>query len=130
MLTIDGQTKKIRTWINDDPVALHRTITEYEIRIENDDFRVLINRLQQKHFEYYRDFMRLNIDINYPNDETLVRASIPYKESPVKFYKWWRKNQSKVTMNFEERVKLFLTVDRLDSKALIKAHKELIQKKK
>ncbi len=130
ILTIGHQTKKISSWLTDDPVALHRTITEYEIRIENDDFRVLINRLQQKHFEYYRDFMRLNIDINYPNDETLVRASIPYKESPVKFYKWWRKNQSKVTMNFEERVKLFLTVDRLDSKALIKAHKELIQKKK
>lgn len=61
MLTIGHQTKQIKRWLVDDPVALHRTIVEYEITIEKDDYKVLTNKLRLQHFTYYRDFMRLKI---------------------------------------------------------------------
>ena len=75
--------------------------------------------------------MRLRVTVEgIKGFPTEVKAFVPYNEAPVQFYKWWLKNQEKVVMSFAEKIKLFRTVDRLDSKALIKAHKELIQKKK
>lgn len=131
MLTIGGQTKKIRTWINDDPVALHKIKEEYDIILNDNTFRTLLSKIRIYHIEYYRTFMRLGVTVEgIKGFPTEVKAFVPYNEAPVQFYKWWLKNQEKVVMSFTEKIKLFLTVDRLDSKALIKAHKELIQKKK
>lgn len=131
MLTIDGHTKKIRTWINDDPVALHKIKEEYDIILNDSTFRTLLSKIRIYHIEYYRKFMRLRVTVEgIKGFPTEVKAFVPYNEAPVQFYKWWLKNQEKVVMSFAEKIKLFLTVDRLDSKALIKAHKELIQKKK
>ena len=130
MLTIGGQTKKIRTWINDDPVALHKIKEEYDIILNDSTFRTLLSKIRIYHIEYYRKFMRLRVTMEgIKGFPTEVKAFVPYNEAPVQFYKWWLKNQEKVVMSFAEKIKLFLTVDRLDSKALIKAHKELIQKK-
>ena len=128
MLTIGHQTKQIKKWLIEDPIALHRTITEYEIVIEKDDFKVLSNKLRLNHFEYYRDFMRLKLLINFPGYPSQVQASIPYKDCPVKFYKWWRKNTDKIAMNIEEKVKLFLAVEKESPSALIKAHRATIKK--
>ena len=128
MLTIGHQTKQIKKWLVDDPVALHRTIEEYEIVIEKDDFKVLSNRLRLNHFEYYRDFMRLKLLIDFPGYPSLVQAVVPYNDTPVKFYKWWRKHQGEITMNLAEKVKLFLAVERESSTALIKAHRAIIKK--
>lgn len=128
MLTIGHQTKQIKKWLVDDPVALHRIIEEYEIVIEKDDFKVLSNRLRLNHFEYYRDFMRLKLLIDFPGYPSLVQAAVPYNDTPVKFYKWWRKHQGEITMNLAEKVKLFLAVERESSTALIKAHRAIIKK--
>ena len=128
MLTIGHQTKPIKKWLTDDPVALHRTIEEYEIVIEKDDFKVLSNKLRLHHFEYYRDFMRLKVFIDFPGYTTPVQAAIPYSTDPVKFYKWWRKHTEEVTMNLSEKLKLFLAVERESPTALIKAHRALIKK--
>lgn len=128
MLTIGHQTKQIKKWLVDDPVALHRIIDEYEIVIEKDDFKVLSNRLRLNHFEYYRDFMRLKLLIDFPGYPSLVQAVVPYNDTPVKFYKWWRKHQGEITMNLAEKVKLFLAVERESSTALIKAHRAIIKK--
>ena len=126
MLTIGHQTKPIKEWLTYDPVALHKTIKEYEIVIEEDDFKVLSNRLMLEHFDYYRDFLRLKLLIEFPGYSSPVQASVPYNDDPVKFYKWWRKNPRKVTMNFNERVKLFLAVEKESPSALIKAHRAII----
>ena len=128
MLTIGHQTKQIKKWLIEDPVALHRTITEYEIVIEKDDFKVLSNKLRLNHFAYYRDFMHLRILINFPGYPSLVKASVPYKDNPVKFYKWWRKNTDKVTMTLKERLNLFLAVEKDSPSALIKAHRSEIKR--
>ena len=128
LLTIGHQTKKVKRWLIEDPVALHRTIVENEIVIEADDFNVLFNKLRLEHFTYYRDFLRLNILIEFPGYENLVKASVPYKDQPVKFYKWWRRHKDSVTLNLKEKVELYLAVDKQSPMALVKADKELIKK--
>lgn len=130
LLTIGHQTKQVKRWLIDDPVALHKIITEYEIVIESDDFKVLSNKLRLKHFEYFRDFMRLNLLIEFPGYDNMVKASVPYKDSPVKFYKWWRKHKKDVTMNFTEKVKLFLVVDKESPKTLVKEDRLILENKK
>ena len=128
LLTIGHQTKKVKRWLIDDPVALHKTIVENEIVIEADDFKVLSNKLRLEHFTYYRDFLRLNILIEFPGYDNLVKASVPYKDQPVKFYKWWRRHKDFVTLNLKEKVELYLAVDKVTPTALVKADKELIKK--
>lgn len=128
MLTIGHQTKQVKRWLVDDPVALHRTIVEYEITIEKDDYKVLTNKLRLQHFAYYRDFMRLKVLIEFPGYPNLVQASVPYSDVPVKFYKWWRKHTNQISMSLAEKIKLFLAVEKESPKTLIKAHKAIIQK--
>lgn len=128
MLTIGHQTKQVKRWIVDDPVALHRTIVEYEIVIAKNDFHILINKLRRQHYAYYRDFMRLKILIEFPGYPNIVQALVPYNDIPVKFYKWWRKHADLVSMNLEEKIKLFLAVDKESPSVLIKSHRKIIQK--
>lgn len=130
LLTIGHQTKKVKRWLIDDPVALHKTIEEYELVIESDDFRVLTSKLRAEYFEYYRDFMRLNLLIDFPGYDNMVKASIPYKDSPVKFYKWWRKHKKDVTMSFSEKIILFLAVDKESPKTLVKEDRLILENKK
>ena len=40
MLTIDSLTMPIKKWLVEDPVSLHRTIVEYNIWIEKEDFKI------------------------------------------------------------------------------------------
>lgn len=128
LLTIGIRTMPLKKWLIEDPVALHRTITEYKLSINKEEFQVLSNKLRLNHFNYYRDFMRLKLRIEFPGYSELVTASVPYKDYPVKFYKWWRNNQDKIRMNEKETIELFLAVDAQDPRALIKAHKNMIGK--
>ena len=118
----------IKKWLVEDPVSLHRTIVEYNIRIEKEDFKILINKLRLRHFNYYRDYMGLKLLIEFPGYQGLVTASAPYKDCPVKFYKWWKQNKDKIKMNKKEIIKLFLAVDAENPKVLLKAHKAVISK--
>ena len=130
LLTIGRQTKAIKKWMTEDPVALHRTIIEYNIRIEKEYFNVLSNKLRLNHFEYYRDFMGLKLLINFPGYDGLVQASVPYNICPVKFYKWWKQNTEKIRLTNKEQIALFLAVENENPKALLKKHKnQLIIKK-
>lgn len=126
MLTIGSLTMPIRTWLVEDPISLHRTIEEYNLRLESKDFKVLLNKLRLKHFSYYRDFMGLQLLIEFPGYQGLVTASVPYKEYPTKFYKWWRQNQDKIKLSHSETIKLFLAVDAENPKALLKEHRQKI----
>ena len=55
----------IKKWLVEDPVSLHRTIVEYNIWIEKEDFKILTNKLRLQHFNYYRDYMRLKLLIEF-----------------------------------------------------------------
>lgn len=128
MLTIGIQTMPIKKWITEDPVALHRIIVEYNLRIEKENFKILTNKLRLHHFNYYRDVMRLRLLIEFPGYQGLVTASVPYKDCPIKFYKWWKQNQKKIKMSRKETIELFLAVDAENPKVLLKAHRTLIGK--
>lgn len=128
LLSIGRRTLSITKWIVEDAVALHRTVMEYKLVLHAEDFRIMASKLQNHHFAYYRDYMKLDLKIEFPGYEGRVAASIPYQDQPVKFYQWWRKNQDKVTMNTVQTIKLFLKVDEISPKTLIKAHKAKIGK--
>ena len=126
LLTIGNKTMKIKKWITENPVSLHRTVVEYELMIDKSYYKVLMSRLQNCHFAYYRDFMGLKLFIDYPGYNEQVQASVPYNNDPVKFYKWWKKNSDKVTLGYKDQLLLFMAVDKKAPKALTKLHKAMI----
>lgn len=126
LLTIDNKTMKVARWVTENPVLLHRTMIENELTIDKAYYNVLISRLQTNHFAYYKDFMGLKIYIKYPGYDDCVQASVPYSNEPLKFYKWWRKNSDKVTLDYKEQLILFMAVDKISPKSLLKVHRKMI----
>jgi hypothetical protein len=128
LLTIGNKTMKVSKWLNEDPVLLHRIITQYNIHLQGDIYKILMSHLRFQYKEYYRDVMGLRLFIQFQGYDDLVQAVVPYKDQPVKFYKWWKKNQNVVTLSRKEIIDLFLRVEQLDTKALTKSHKAIIKK--
>ena len=128
MLSVGQKTMPLKNWLTEDPVTLHKTLTEYNISIDKDAFKILVSKLRVNHFDYYRDFMRLKMLIEFPGYPALVQAMVPYSSAPVKFYKWWKKHPDSITMSYAEKIRLFLAVDKENPKALLKADKALIGK--
>ena len=87
-----------------------------------------MSKLQNKFFEYYRDFMGLNLIIDFPKYDKRVMASVPYNDDPVAFYSWWKNNHNKITLTKNEQIALFLAVERINPNKLLKVHKKLINK--
>jgi hypothetical protein len=109
--------------MSDDPVLLHRTVVQHHLYLTDNLYQVLMSNLESNHRQYYRDIMGLKLYISFKGYDSQVPASVPYTNEPVKFYKWWKKNQTVVTLSKKERLELFFKVDQLDPKALIKVHK-------
>ena len=129
MLTIDGVTKKVSKWLKDDPVSLDKTIRAYDIRIQFDTYKVLQSRLENHHFEYFRDVKGLKLYIDFPGYDGRVIASVPYSLEPIKFYNWWRKNENKVTMTNMELLRLLIRVNDQKPNALLKKHRDILKAK-
>lgn len=126
LLTIGSRTLQIGKWLTEDPISFHRTILEYDIRIDKADYKTLMSKLRNNHYDYYRDFMGLNILIEFAGYPGVVTANIPYQMEPVKFYKWWRKNKDKVRLTSKEKIELFLRVNTINPTVLIIADKKMI----
>ena len=129
LITIDGVTRSIDKWILEDPVELDKTRRKFKLTMPQKITQLLSSKIQSKHFSYYRDIMGLSLQISFPGYDEPVMAKIPYGENPVKFYKWWKNNEDKVTMSFKELIDLLIKVDELDGKALLKRHRQLLIKK-
>lgn len=127
-LTIENRTLSIERWLSEDPVLLHRTIWSHNLHIEKESYKVLMSKLKTNHFEYYRDFMGLELLIDFPGYDRSVQASVPYNNDPVKFYLWWKKNKDRVKLTNNEQIKLFLKVDSIKPDKLLKEHKKLIDR--
>ena len=125
LLSIDNRTLRVGQWITEDPVALDKIIIENRIRLQ-EDYKVLQSHLRHEHFEYYRDKLGLKLKIDMPKFEPSTPAIIPYTNAPIEFYKWWKRNEGKVTMTHFERIKLFIKVDELKPGTLLKRHKKEI----
>ena len=87
-----------------------------------------MSKLQNNYREYYRDFMGLKMYIDFPKYDKPVMALVPYNNEPVAFYIWWKNNQNKVTLTMNERIVLFLAVEKINPNRLLKEHKKLINK--
>ena len=72
--------------------------------------------------------MGLKLYINFKCYDSPVQACEVYSCEPVKFYKWWKANKDKVTHSKDEMLKLFLNVEKINPKTLIKEHKQMISK--
>ena len=131
MLTIEGRTMDTEDWVNKDPVTFDRVRRQFKLDVARDLFAALMSKLRIKHPEYYRDMMGLKMPIEFKGYDGPVAASIPYSNDPVAFYKWWKKadNQEKVTLSKGEQMRLFIKVNEMDSKVLVKKHKDMIMKK-
>ena len=123
LLTIEGQTKRISKWLIDNPVELDKIRRKYSLLLDKETFTVLMSKLRANHFPYYRDMMGLKLQIDFPGYDKPVIAKLPYQDEPLKFYKWWRKNESQIAMNNQEIIELLLKVNTINPNALIKKHK-------
>ena len=102
MLTINNRTLKVNQWLIENPVALDKMRRSYKLRLSNDVYDILISKLRNNYFPYFRDSQGLNLRIEFKGYQAPVPAQFIYDSDPVAFYKWWKKNQDKVMMNKEE----------------------------
>lgn len=126
LLTIESRTKKISKWLTEDPVMLHRAMVTHKFILEKEYYKILMNRLQNRHKDYYRDFMGLSLHIDFPGYDSPVQAKIALENNPVAFYKWYCKNPNVVTLSGLEFKKLILKVEYIKPTALLKKHRNLI----
>ena len=127
LLTLGQRTMKLSKWVSEDPVLLHRNIVMHELNIDKDYYKVLMSKLMVNHKEYYRDFMGLKLRIDFPK-YGMVIASVPYSIDPVNFYKWWKTHSNDVFLSKDEILTLFLNVERINPKTLLKKHRQMIVK--
>ncbi len=128
LITIDGVTRSVDKWILEDPVELDKTRRKFELALAKEAYQLLSSKIKSKYFPYYRDVMGLSLLIDFPGYPEPVMAKIPYSDNPVKFYKWWKKNEDKVTITFKEKIDLFIRVAELDDRILLKIHRQIINK--
>lgn len=128
MLTIDGVTHRVEKWLIVDPIELDKVRRKFNLSIDKEIYTILMSKLKNNYFPYYRDNMGLKLKIEFPGYDQPIMASNVYKSEPIKFYKWWRKNDDKVAMSKKELLELFIRVYEIDPNVLIKKHKVVISK--
>lgn len=134
-LTLDTEdgplTLRMGAWLNFDPVRIHKMIIKEKV-LQVDDFEVmapLVSKLRRADPEYYKRIMGLNLVISYPGFNTGIKASIPFENDPVGFYKWWRKgkHEDKVHLSLGNQIRLFQKVSMMDPKIILKKDLELLK---
>ena len=135
-LTLDTesgpQTLRVGAWLNEDPVRIHKMIIK-EKMLQVDTMEVLnplISKLRRANPDYYKRIMGLSLLIDYPGYSTGIKASIPFENDPIGFYKWWRrgKHEDKVHLSLGNQIKLFQKVAMMDRKVMLKQDLELLKK--
>lgn len=130
--TEDGPvTHKLGVWITIDPVRIHKLIVREKV-LNVDTFEVLnplVSKLRKADIEYYKRYMGLRLEIDYPGYSTVIVAQIPFENDPVGFYKWWRKgkHEDKVHLSLPNQIKLFQKVRMMDPKIILKKDLEILK---
>ncbi|MDI9312460.1 MAG: helicase-related protein [Limnohabitans sp.] len=132
LLTIENEqgirTMKISEWLVEDPVSFHTVFQKHKLKIDGKIFEILVSKLKANHFEHFRDSLGLNMRIDFKGYDKQVKASIPYTEKPVEFYKWWLENQDEIKLKFQEKLILFDKVFMLKPNILKSEHQKMINK--
>ncbi|PAC31146.1 helicase-related protein [Flectobacillus sp. BAB-3569] len=132
LLTIENEqgirTMKISEWLVEDPVSFHSAFQKHKLKIDGKIFEILVSKLKANHFEYFRDSLGLNMRIDFKGYDTQVKALVPYKNEPIKFYRWWCNNQELVTMSLKEKIELFDKVFMQKPITLKSEHRKIINK--
>ena len=130
--TDEGEkTLRVGAWLNYDPVRIHKMIIKEKV-LQVDTLEVLnplISKLRRADPEYYKRFMGLNLIIDYPGYSNGIKASIPFDNDPVGFYKWWRKgkHENKVHLSLGNQIRLFQKVAMMDRKVILKKDLEILR---
>ena len=130
--TDEGEkTLRVDAWLNYDPVRIHKMIIKEKV-LQVDTLEVLnplISKLRRADPEYYKRFMGLNLIIDYPGYSNGIKASIPFENDPVGFYKWWRKgkHENKVHLSLGNQIRLFQKVALMDRKVILKKDLEILR---
>ena len=119
------ETKRIDEWLTDDPLSLAKVRHKHKFELEPHLNRLLFERLRRIPNEK-KQFLGLELNINFPGYSDPIPASVPYNRYPVKFYKWWINNQDEITLSFKERLTLIDEVNMLDSTVLLPKHQALM----
>ena len=94
--TEEGQkTLRVGAWLNYDPVRIHKMIVR-EKTLHVDQIEVLnplVSKLRRADPVYYKQYMGLNVMIDFPGFSSDIIAKIPFENDPIGFYKWWRKGK-------------------------------------
>lgn len=129
MLTIETDkgkvTHKISEWLKKNPILLDQVRAKHNLKFSSEVFRIMVSKVRQN-TSYFAESRGLNVRIEFKGYPGLVQASLPYKDKPVEFYKWWCKNEDKVYMTIAEKIQLFIRVKALKPDALLKVHEKLI----
>ena len=124
-------TMKISSWLNTDPVRIHKMIIKDKILQVNqiEVYNPLLSKLRRADPDYYKRFMGLQLVIDYPGYSTGIKAKIPFENDPVGFYKWWRKgkHEDKVFLSPAYKVLLFQKVSMMDKKIMLKKDLEILK---
>ena len=129
LLTIETETGKktykISEWLKKNPVLLDQVRAKYNLKFSSEVFRIMVSKVRQN-TSYFTETRGLKVRIEFKGYSGLVQASLPYKDKPLEFYKWWCKNEDKVYLTSAERIQLFIRVKALKPDALLKVHEKLI----
>jgi len=134
-LTLDTEdgavTLRLGAWLNTDPVRIHKMIVREKV-LQVDTIEVLnplVSKLRRADPDYYKRFMGLNLIIDYPGYSSGIKASIPFENDPIGFYKWWRKgkHEDKVHLSLGNQVRLFQKVAMMEPKVMLKKDIQLVR---
>ncbi|MBQ1648487.1 MAG: hypothetical protein II047_08575 [Bacteroidales bacterium] len=130
--TEEGQrTMKVGAWLNFDPVLIHKIIVRQKtLHVDQIEvYNPLMSKLRRADPQYYKQYMGLNVTIDFPGFSSDILAKIPFENDPIGFYKWWRKgkHEDKVYLSFPRQVQLFQKVALMDPKMILKKDLELLR---
>ena len=134
-LTLDTpegpKTLKLGAWLNYDPVRIHKMIIR-EKTLQVDQIEVLnplVSKLRRADPVYFKQYMGLNVTIDFPGYSSDIVAKIPFENDPIGFYKWWRKgkHEDKVYLSTVNQFRLFQKVYLMEPKVMLKKDIQYVQ---
>ena len=91
-LTLDTpegpKTLRLGAWLNYDPVRIHKMIVrEKTLHVDQIElYNPLMSKLRRADPQYYKQYMGLNVTIDFPGFSSDILAKIPFENDPIGFY--------------------------------------------